>query len=212
MLWRLLTCLALSICCVTAIACGASQGRGESPASESGVVPTCPVELIPDLMAGPLGTLFPRDPDSAPPDCLLSDEAGNFGPFGSEFEEYERLGWVCSCDGAGHEAGRGSFSVHIDLYHTTAGAHEAYAREAVDVQDPRNKEVKGLDEALLADLGDERVIKQKFYAGDVILLMRRRNVVASMRLTQEASVDLLEYAAQLDENIQAAANAATPPQ
>jgi hypothetical protein len=80
------------------------------------------------------------------------------------------------------------------------------------VQDPRNKEVKGLDEALLADLGDERVIKQKFYAGDVILLMRRRNVVASMRLTQEASVDLLEYAAQLDENIQAAANAATPPQ
>jgi hypothetical protein len=155
-----------------------------------------------------------------PATCSLKSNsvvgAPDYGFFAVE-SELERLGRICGCSYGSY----GSLYVRIDMYRATDGAHEAFAQEAGYLGEPPNKEVKEVDKDQLSDIGNERTIKQTFYSingqerkHNVVLLMRQSNIIARMDLTPEQPVDvLLEYAAQLDQNIQAAAAAepATPP-
>lgn len=224
---KLVRCVVLLIGGIAAASCGAPAGSNEpstlTPESAGVVAAACPIEFHSEIAAGSLGALLPANPISgiAPATCpLLSNSvvgAYDYGFFASE-SELERLGRICGCEYGNYE----SLDVRIDLYHATDGAHEAFAQEAKYVKEPPNEEVEGVNKEQLSHIGNERIIKQTFYSingqerkFDAVLLMRRANIIARMELTPEQPVDvLLEYAAQLDKNIEAAAaaNAASPPQ
>lgn len=215
---RAIGCMALLAAGVFAAACQQAGGQPpqenlQTPQDNEVVVATCPLKLDSHITAGSLGTLLPADPRSGelPKYCSLKSNdvvgAPDYGFFALK-DELERLGRVCGCDDGRY----GSFHVRIDQYLTTSGAHEAFGKEAGELRARRVEEVEGVDEAQLGDIGDERIVKQTFYSvnGQVrennrVLLMRRRNIIARMETPIKDVEVLLEYAAQLDKNIQAAA-------
>jgi hypothetical protein len=223
---KLLYWLALLVGGLAAASCGASARQNQSstptPDSEGIVAAACPVKFHSEIAPGSLGTLLPMDPvlNKVPAYCSLDSNdvvgAPDYGFFAPE-NELERLGRICGCSYGHYEA----LYVRIDIYQEADGAHEAFAQEASYLDEPPNKEVEEVDKSQLSDIGNERKLKQTFYSvngqqrkHDAVLLMRRSNIIARMDFTPEQPVDLLlEYAAQLDRNIQAAAaaNTATPP-
>ena len=86
--------------------------------------------------------------------------------------------------------------------------------EAETIQGRGFEDVRDVDEARLASLGDERAIRLNVYSingeraeGHKVLLVRWHNVIARMELSPDKPTDLLlDYAAQLGRNIEAVAN------
>jgi hypothetical protein len=137
------------------------------------------------------------------------------GGFASE-EQLIQMGRLC---GVTASAG---MSMRVDLYLATPGAAEAYKREAETIVDSSTGEAVELqDNHLLASIGDSRLLRrvvtivndQRIDNDDYELLFVRRNVVARIRLSygfywnpgKGSPEPLLEYAAELDKNIEAAA-------
>ena len=162
------------------------------------------------------------NPDVGEPPLLYSPET-----------QLYQMGRVCG--GETYFGGSGdpwTMSVQLHLYETTPGAGEAYRREATQMlgsggdpeirqcrEDAEGRLEAAADRDLLLAVGDERELTTNVglidheCSGDdeYVLLFRRRNVIARLELsnnlpTSEVSPDpVLEYAAQLDRNIEAAA-------
>jgi hypothetical protein len=154
---------------------------------------------------------------------------GLFG-FGASEEQLDEMGRLC---GGIANSQEGALRMRVDLYAATPGAAEAYKREA-DTMAPDgfyHENIEPDDEGVLSSIGDERVFMRYVqYEGekprrldidDYELLFRRRNIVARLQLSYlDASLGfpaytstpqkgppepLLEYATQLDQNIEAPA-------
>jgi hypothetical protein len=112
--------------------------------------------------------------------------------------------------------------MRVDLYVAAPGAAEAYKREADTMKpDYLRENVEPEDQQLFASIGDERILTrvltivndQQLDNDDYEILYRRRNIIARIELTYGSFSHpgkgppdpLLEYAAQLDRNIEAAA-------
>ena len=169
--------------------------------------------LVPPEAPNSLRTLIPRESPEGPVDCCGSSTNSDFGApfggggmfgFGASEEQLIQMGRLC-----GIFAGSGpALEMRVDLYVATPGAKEAYRREARSIY-PQLDPLP-IDEMV----GDERTLRRspdqyEWY----ILLFRRGNVIARLELSyRELSPDgrgspepLLQYAAQLDRNIEAAA-------
>jgi hypothetical protein len=199
----------------TKLATAMAQFNIHTPSSADSLATIRPPEA-----ANSLSTLIPRESPAGPVNCCDTETNKDFGaPFGGGFASEEQLiqmGRLCGV------RARGGMSMRVDLYAATAGATEAYKREA-DTMRPRDvrEDVEPEDQQLLASVGDERKLTrfvwivngQKLDVDDYELLFRRRNVVARLRLTYGSFYapgkgppePLLEYAAQLDRNIEAVA-------
>jgi len=176
-----------------------------TPEPPEGLIP--PGALFPP---GSLGTVLPPDPNTGQPvgSCSPKPNESVGEPFSGFFasqSQLEQMGRLCGCSFDGFEG----YDIRIDMYEATPGAKEAYRREARTIYpqlDPLS-----IDEAI----GEERTLRRSPDEYDrYILLFRRRNVIARLELSyyRESSPDgkgprepVLEYAAQLDRNIEAAA-------
>ena len=180
-----------------------------------------PVPRETAVPAGSLGALFPADPITGelPGRCSPESNADLGSPFGGFFAneaELDRLGRLCGCDvlGGGEDVWLDYFWLRADLYLTTAGAREAFKMEARNIQGRGFEDVKDVDEAGLAALGDERTIRLNVFLingqraeGQKVLLVRWHNVIARMELSPYKPTELLlDYAAQLATNIEAVAD------
>jgi hypothetical protein len=154
---------------------------------------------------------------------------GLFG-FGASEEQLDEMGRLC---GEIANSQEGALRMRVDLYVAVPGAREAFKREAdkMAADGFYHEEIKLDDESLLLSIGDERAfMRYSHYEGekprrldidDYELLFRRRNIIARLQLSyldtslgfpaytttpQKGPPEpLLEYAAQLDRNIGAAA-------
>jgi hypothetical protein len=112
--------------------------------------------------------------------------------------------------------------MRVDLYVAAPGAAEAYKREADTMKpDYLRENVEPENRQLLASIGDEQILTraltvvndQRLDNDDYELLFRRHNVIARIELSYGSfsapgkgpPEPLLEYAAELDRNIEAAA-------
>jgi hypothetical protein len=186
-----------------------------------------PGDIPPDAFARPgsLCTLLPPDPVSGEsitfcPSLTNADPAAAGETEGQWEEYYAQMGRLCrvsvSLYGPDHPW---EMNVDMELYATTPGAREAFRPKAG--QGEPDDDSLLVDRDLLLSLGDERrfyrimgyidgeVIDQDIY----VLQFRRRNIATELSLsyigtspTGKGSPDpVLEYAAQLDRNIEAAA-------
>jgi hypothetical protein len=171
----------------------------------------------PDSLEG----LLPPNPYLDSGRCLLQTNAYISGAWtGWNKEELDQLGRLCGC-ALQSEDPTASIQIQLHLYVTSRGAEEAYRRQKGWYDDD------DVIEAVSAQsIGDERALRytpgttkapgtalttQDAYS----FLFRRRNVVVSLFLQYHSeSFDakgppdpMLEYAAQIDQNIQAAAAA-----
>ena len=181
------------------------------------VAVSCP-PLLGKTPPGTIAALLPPDPFSGQLNgCGLSPNSEDGAPFSGFFAdeaELDRLGRLCGCDALGDGKGVWTdyFSVRGDVYLTTTGARAAFKMESQTLT-RGFEDVSEVDEARLASLGEERVIMQHvFYVngqqteGQRVLLVRWHNIVARIELSPYHPTEmLLDYAAQLDKNIQAAA-------
>jgi len=176
--------------------------------------------LLPPEAPNSLSTLIPLQASTGPIDCCGGERNEDFGArFGGGFASEEQLvqiGRLCGVTASG------GMSMRVDLYATSPGAAEAYKREAATMMDsPTGEGVEQQDDELLASIGDSRLLRriptivndQRIDNDDYELLFKRRNIVARMRLSygfywnpgKGEPTPLLEYASQLDRNIEAAA-------
>ena len=176
--------------------------------------------LLPPEAPNSLTTLIPLQASTGPIDCCGGERNEDFGArFGGGFASEEQLvqmGRLCGVTASG------GMSMRVDLYLATAGAAEAYKREAETMRPGRLTErVEPQDRQMLDSIGDERTLTriieivndQKIDSDHYELLFRRRNIIARIKLSygffpfpgKGPPEPLLEYAAQLDRNIQAAA-------
>lgn len=176
--------------------------------------------LLPPEAPNSLGVVIPRASPTGPINCCDEENNRDFGArFGGGFASEEQLiqmGRLCGV------RARGGMSMRVDLYAATPGAAEAYRREAETMKPGRLREgVPRQDEQLLSSIGDQRVLTrileivndQKVDSDTYELLFRRRNVIARIELSygffpnpgKGPPDPLLEYASQLDRNIEAAA-------
>ncbi len=173
--------------------------------------PDSPALLIPT--AAPLGAQVSCCSD------LTNQEMGdpNFGSFASE-EQLNQLGRLC---GFTADSVPEAYQIRLDYYRTTPGAKEAYRREAALFSQYEVSNLDTLDQQALSSIGEDRVLGRTISwtngvrdeADEFTLFIRRRNVIASIDLQyvllpgthQGPPTPLLQYAAQLDRNIEAAA-------
>jgi hypothetical protein len=186
-----------------------------------------PSSIYPALTAAPpipanaLNSVIPRESSAGSVDCCSTETNKDFGaPFGGAFASEEQLiqmGRLC-----GIRADSPAVTMRVDLYTATAGAEEAYRREADTMMASSTGEgVEPQNSQLLASIGDKRLLRriltivngQRIDNDGYELLFARRNVIARMRLSYGSfwapakgpPEPLLQYAAQLDGNIEAAA-------
>lgn len=177
---------------------------------------------------GTVAALIPAYPFSGKPgSCVLSPNSEDGAPFTGFFAneaELDRLGRLCGCDtsDAGDDLLRDSLSLRVDLYLSTTGAREGFRKEADLLRRAFELDVENVDQARLANIGDERIIKQDILfaeqnghewqeKGEWTLLARWHNIVARIELSPYQPTEmLLDYAEQLGRNIEAAAKNATP--
>jgi hypothetical protein len=202
-----------------------TSGADPSPFATQIVLPPELYEVTPAPAApGSLGSLLAPDPVSgrSVPEYTLNtnDVVGSpgYGYYASA-QQLDQMGRLCGLYTSLNEFTHGPsedwvMHVYLDLYATTAGAEEAFQRWArslggssdVDVADCRS----------LKGVGEERELRlakatAQYRYDTYHLLFRRRNVVLLLTLnygepTARGPVDLVaEYAAQLDRNIEAAA-------
>jgi len=163
---------------------------------------------------GSPGALLPADPNlhsSANCELKTNEYVGEpgYGFFANE-RELQQMGRVCGCE---RWPDPPAFHVRVDLYQATAGAKEAFRREAGTIY-PQLAPL-GIDGEITQSIGQERTLRGTPDDYDrYILLFRRRNVIVRLELSyySESSPQgqgpvepLLRYGAQLDENIEAAA-------
>ncbi len=167
-----------------------------------------------------LKSLVPAQSPTGRIDCCSEETNEDFGAqFGGGFAsevQLNQMGRLC-----GLTASRG-MSMRVDLYEATAGASEAYKLEAKTMKESSTGEAEEpQDGQLFNSIGDQRLLKriltiendQRLDNDDYELLFVRRNVVARIRLSYGSFAapgkgppdPLLQYAAQLDQNIEAAA-------
>lgn len=171
---------------------------------------------------GSLCTLFPPDPVSGEPiDFCPALTNADLAGGSTEWEEhYDQTGRLCGISVSLHGADYPwQMNVDLELYATTPGAREAFRSKAG--QGDANDDSVLADQDLLLSLGDERRLHriEGYMDGELIdqdiyiLQFRRRNIVAELSLayigaspTDKGPPEpVLEYAAQLDRNIEAAA-------
>jgi hypothetical protein len=178
--------------------------------------------LVPPEPPNSLRTVIPLESPVGPVDCCGGETNKDLGaPFGGGFaaeEQLIKMGRLCGVTADSVPA----LTMRVDLYTATAGAAYAYAREAEMMRPGDTREnVEPENKELLMSIGGERKLTrfvwimngQRLDVDDYELLFRRSNVVARIRLTYGSLYTsgggppepLLEYAAQLDRNIEAAA-------
>ena len=176
--------------------------------------------LLPPEAPNSLGVVIPRASPTGPINCCDEENNRDFGArFGGGFASEEQLiqmGRLCGV------RARGGMEMRVDLYAATPGAAEAYKREAETMRASTTGEaVEPQDDQLLSSIGDKRLLRrvlfieneQRLDTDDYELLFIRRNVIARIRLSygwppalgKGPPDPLVEYAAQLDRNIEAAA-------
>jgi len=181
------------------------------------------VRSVPPAAEFGLCSLFPLDMEMmkfAPP-CLSepNDYIATESFFASE-EELRRLGRECGGEVRVYGVESWVMQVRIHLYLSTAGAKEAFARQA-EYEESVSQDNFEPSDAMLSALGEDRrlFLAQPGYMDgerldhdDYTLLVLRRNVVLDIWLRYEELVSYrrpadpaLEYAAAVDRNILAAA-------
>jgi len=177
-----------------------------------------PVPRETAVPAGSLGALFPADPISGQllgDGCAPASNAEVGSPFGGFFAseaELDRLGRLCGCNvlAGGEDVWLDYFKLRADLYLTTAGAREAFRMETQTLR-RGFEDIRDVDQARLAGLGDERTIRLNVHSingqraeGQKVLLVRWHNIIARVELSPYKPTQLLlDYAEQLGRNIEA---------
>lgn len=173
------------------------------------------------VQPGTLAILLPPDPLTGRlvPSYTLNTNASvgcaGCGYWANEFA-LDQMGRLCglstslgasSISASGDDIIISQLFLQLDYYRTTPGAEEAFQRQVEEEFDEKVEDVT-------LDVGDERQLFASTYefassggSTTYSLLMRRRNII--VRLSdwdgEEQTGAVLEYAAQLDRNIEAAA-------
>lgn len=197
-------------------------------ANRSFLTPDALSTLRPPEATNSLRTLIPVDSPDGPVWCCSESSNRSFGSpegggglfgFGAGEEQLNQMGRLC---GGIADSQNGGLRMRVDLYVAAPGAAEAYKREADTMKpDYLRENVEPEDQQLFASIGDERILTrvltivndQQLDNDDYEILYRRRNIIARIELTYGSFSHpgkgppdpLLEYAAQLDRNIEAAA-------
>ena len=184
--------------------------------------------LMPPEAANSLRTLVPVDSPDGSVWCCSDRNNASFGDpqgggglfgFGAGEEQLDQMGRLC---GGIANSEEGALRMRVDLYVATPGATEAYKREAEVMRPGYLREDLELEnQGLLFSIGDERKltriltkVNDEYVDTDLYeLIFRRRNIIARIELSYGSFSApgkgppelLLEYAAQLDRNIEAAA-------
>jgi hypothetical protein len=184
--------------------------------------------LVPPEPSNSLWTLVPADSPNGPVWCCSESGNQSFGSpggggglfgFGAGEEQLNQMGRLC---GGIANSQKGALRMRVDLYVAAPGAAEAYKREADTMKpDYLRENVEPENRQLLASIGDEQILTraltvvndQRLDNDDYELLFRRHNVIARIELSYGSfsapgkgpPEPLLEYAAELDRNIEAAA-------
>lgn len=159
----------------------------------------------------------------------LGAEFGGGGVYGFGASEVQLDGMGRRC-GVTAESNVLGYQMRLDYYATTPGAIEAYRREADTMRDDELKDIDSSDRELFTSIGDRQELRMTTgtmngqpFMETYDVLFQRRNLVARVELQYWGTIDssskppvassagggpltpLLQYAAQLDQNIQAAA-------
>jgi len=199
-----------------------------TPAQAGGGITPGPISLpdFSDLPPAPvspdsLASLLPPDPGSGKPVSMYTLNLNSYvGSPGSGYWESEdqldKMGRLCglstslgelNISASGNDITIRQVYLEIDYYEITPGAREAFRRELKDDFGEKVEDVS-------VDVGDERQLLASSYespsSGESTtysLLMRRRNIIVRLwGWDGEGETDaVLEYAAQLDQNIEATA-------